>query len=138
MFAQTQMTAMNFGFPDVCITPISIALAVVPMPIPYLNIGVNSTSFPEIFNQFIMCMPAHNLLTMTPMSLGDTPGVLLGVWSKMFMGSSRHMFGSFKVFKRIMPATKMLDITGQNCWGMTINALGMAITPCQVKVMYFC
>ena len=132
MFANTQMAAMDLGFPDVCKT--IIALAVV--PIPYPNIGMKSMAIPNIFNLFTMAMPDHNLMTITPLSNGDQAGVALGVVSSLIMGPVQHIFGSVKVFKSIMPATKMLSPTGQN--GVALNVPGLTLTPCQVKVMIFC
>ena len=129
MFANTQFPAIDLGFPDVCKT--LIALAVV--PIPYPNIGVTSTAIPNIFNMFTTAMPDHNLMTTVPISNGDQPGLLLGVVSQLIMGPVRHVFGSFKVFKQVMPATKMLSMTGQN--GMALNIPGMTLTPCQVKIL---
>jgi hypothetical protein len=131
MFSNTQMAAMDFGFPDICKT--IVALAVV--PIPYPNIGIKATAIPNILNQFTMCMPDHNLMTITPLSNGDQAGIAMGVVSNLIMGPVQHIFGSVKVFKAVMPATKMLSPTGQN--GMPPNAPGMTLTPCQPKVLIF-
>lgn len=130
MFANTQMTAMNLGFPDVCKTPVGPVI----VPIPYPNISQTTMAIPNIVNQFIMCMPVHNLMTMVPMSNGDEPGVAMGVVSSMIMGPTRHMLGSFKVFRSVMPATRMLDMTGQN--GASLNIPGLTLSPSQVKVLY--
>ncbi|BFM48671.1 DUF4150 domain-containing protein [Marinomonas sp. THO17] len=129
MFANTQMPAMNLGFPDVCKT--IIALAVV--PIPYPNIAMTATAIPNVPNIFTMAMPNHNLMTMIPMSNGNQAGIAMGVVSSLIIGPSRHVFGSVKVFTSIMPATKMLSPTGQN--GMVPNAPGITLTPSQPKVM---
>ena len=127
MFAKTQMPAISLGFPDVCLTPSPVG----PIPIPYPNIAMTSTSIPSIFNQFTCAMPDHNLATVTPISNGDNAGVALGVASGLVMGPSRDMLGSFKVFKSCMPATKMLMPTMQN----STNAPGMNLSPCQIKVL---
>ncbi|RBO81915.1 DUF4150 domain-containing protein [Marinomonas aquiplantarum] len=129
MFANTQMPAMNLGFPDVCKT--IVALAVV--PIPYPNIAMTTTAIPNVPNIFTMAMPNHNLMTMIPMSNGNQAGAAMGVVSSLIIGPSRHLFGSVKVFTSIMPATKMLSPTGQN--GMVPNAPGLTLTPSQPKVM---
>lgn len=129
MFANTQMIAINLAFPDVCKT--LVALAVV--PIPYPNIGVTSTAIPNIFNMFTMAMPDHNLMTIVPMTSGDEPGFLMGVVSNLIKGPCRHVLGSFKVFKAVMPATKMLSITAQN--GPLPNIPGVTLSPCQIKVI---
>ena len=130
MFANTQMFAMNMGFPDVCKT--LVALAVV--PIPYPNFAFTSTAIPNIFNQFITCMPIHNLMTTTPTSTGNEPGVLLGVVSQLIKGPSMHLLGSVKIFRTVMPATKMLSVSGHN--GVALNIPGVTLTPSQIKVLY--
>jgi len=129
MFANTQMTAIDLGFPDVCKTIVGPAV----VPIPYPNIATTSTAIPNIFNLFTVAMPDHNLMTTVPLSNGDEAGVAMGVVSNMIIGPVRHLFGSVKVFKSVMPATKMLSPTGQN--GMALNVPGMTLSPCQVKVM---
>ena len=133
MFANTQMPCMSMCFPDVCLTPIPTPVGPIPVPIPYPNIAISSVAVPVCLNQFIVGMPAHNLATITTMSMGDTPGLLGGVVSRMIMGPARHMVGSFKVFKTGMPATKILSPTAQN--GMMPNMMGVTLTPSQVKVL---
>ena len=131
MFANTQMGGMNFAFPDVCLTPSPVG----PVPIPYPNISLPLTANPGTACKkfFIMCMPAHNMATMVPMSNGDNSGVNMGVASGMVMGPTRHLIGSFTVLFEGMPATKLTHMTGQN--GMSPNMVGATLAPCQVKVM---
>jgi hypothetical protein len=38
----------------------------------------------------ILAMPAHNIMTVTPMSDGDNGGVMTNVISGMVMGPSKH------------------------------------------------
>ncbi len=130
MFANTQSFALNLGFPDVCKTPIGPVVT----PIPYPNMSFTSTAIPNVFNQFITCMPIHNLMTTVPTSSGNEAGVLLGVVSSLIMGPTLHMLGSVKIFRTIMPATKMLSTSGQN--GMALNIPGLTLSPSQVKVLY--
>ncbi|WP_018693805.1 DUF4150 domain-containing protein [Algicola sagamiensis] len=129
MFANTQMTAINMALPDVCKTLVGIAV----VPIPYPNIAMTSTAIPNIFNQFTMAMPDHNQMTIVPMSNGNEAGVLLGLVSNLIIGPCMHLLGSFTVFKSVMPATKMLALTGQN--GILVNIPGTTLSPCQVKVI---
>ncbi len=129
MFANTQMPAINLAFPDVCKVPTPAG----PIPIPFPNIAVSAMAIPNVFNQFITAMPVHNLLTTIPLSNGDEAGVLGGVVSSLFIGPSRHMLGSFKVFKSCMPSTRMLNPSGQN--GAALNIPGVTLTPSQIKVM---
>jgi hypothetical protein len=130
MFANCQLGGVNFGFPDVCLTPI-----VVPVPIPYPNIAMGMTANPATACKkiFLSCMPAHNLTTMGTISMGDNAGVNGGVASGMVMGPCKHLMGSFGVIYEGTPATKMTSPTGQN--GISLNAPGMTLVPSQFKVM---
>ena len=131
MFVCTQCICISFAFPDVCKTLVGIVV----VPIPYPNFSMSSVAIPNIFNQFTVAMPDHNLLTISVTTTGDEPGILLGRVSSLIKGPSQHMIGSFKVFKAVMPATKMLCPTLQN--GAVPNMIGITITPSQVKVMIF-
>lgn len=132
-FANTQLGGMNLAFPDVCLTPIPTPVGPVPIPIPYPNISMPMTAIPSQFKVFTLCMPNHNNMTIAPMSNGDNVGVNMNPLSGMVMGPTRHMIGSFKNMIGGLPATKMLDISGQN--GMSPGAVGAELIPCQVKLM---
>ena len=131
MFANCQLGGMNFGFPDVCKTPSPVG----PIPIPYPNMATGMTANPATACKkiYLSCMPAHNLGTQVPMSMGDNAGVAGGVASSMMMGPCKHIMGSLGVFHEGAPATKMTSPTGQN--GMSMNAPGMTMVPAQFKVM---
>ena len=135
MFANCQMGGMNFGFPDVCLTPIPTPVGPVPVPIPYPNIALGMTALPPTacLKVLLTAGPAHNMMTTIPMSNGDNIGVNLGVLSGMVMGPSRHMMGSTNVLYGGMPATKMTSMTGQN--GISLNAPGMTLVPAQFKIL---
>jgi hypothetical protein len=120
--------APDFAFPDVCLTPMPV-----PVPIPYPNVQLAPVAIPTQFTTFLTFMPAHNLLTTKPISLGDQPGVNLGPASGMVMGPVRDLFGSVRTFIGGPPATKMLDPTGHN--GLSPNAVGMKIAPSQITTM---
>jgi hypothetical protein len=117
---------LDFAFPDVCKTPVLD----IPVPIPYPNSALGPTAIPSQLVVFTMMMPSHNLLTIKPMSEGDTPGVELGVVGPFDMGATRHVFGSVNLFIGGPPATKMTSPTGQN--GLAPNALGATISPAQI------
>jgi len=133
MFVNTQMAGMNFAFPDVCLTPISTPAGPVPTPIPYPNTALPMTAIPSQVKVLVLAMPAHNMLTVTPMSNGDNSGVNMNPVSGMVMGPSKHLMGSIKVLYGGLPVTKMLNPTGQN--GMSPGAFGASLAPSQVKVM---
>lgn len=126
MFANTQMGGMDFGFPDICLTPMPA-----PVPIPYPNFGFGVIGVPAVYKVLFMACPAHNLLTQIPVSLGDTPGVLLGIISHTVMGPIRPITGAFRVLVGGLPATRLTSINLHN----TFNCLGMRIVPSQFKVI---
>lgn len=126
MFANAQMGGMNFGFPDVCLTPMPA-----PVPIPYPNFTFDPIGFPAAYNVLYGGTPAHNLLTTEPISLGDQPGVALGVASGLVMGPSRHLTAAFTVLVGGIPATRMTSLSIHN----STNCPGMAIVPSQLRVL---
>ncbi|MGY4412099.1 hypothetical protein ACVWW4_003835 [Bradyrhizobium sp. LB7.1] len=99
------MSAMDYGFPDVCNTPCGPTVVSVPYP----NIAINTTAIPTQSRCLIMCMPAHNMATERATSTGDNAGVALGVRSGLVMGPGRAKAGSDNLFIGGSPATKMGD-----------------------------
>nr|WP_321465993.1 DUF4150 domain-containing protein [uncultured Desulfobulbus sp.] len=130
MFANCSLSGMQFGFPDVCLTPTPVG----PVPIPYPNLAELPMALPPStsLNHFISMMPAHNMGTTVPMSMGDNAGVVGGVASGMMMGQARTTMGSVKVFTGGMPSSKWLSPALQN---MTNCPTGMTLVPSQFKVM---
>ena len=126
MFANTQMMGMSLHFPDVCLTPTPA-----PVPIPYPNIEMGPTAVPNVFNVLIMCAPAHNMLTTTPLTNGDNAGVSMGVASGTVMGPQRHLTASFTVLVMGAPRTKLTSVSLSN----STNAPGARIVPSQVNVL---
>jgi hypothetical protein len=100
---------------------------------PYPNTALPMTAIPSQVKVLILAMPAHNIMTVTPMSNGDNGGVMMNPMSGMVMGPSKHLMGSIKVLYGGLPVTKMLNPTGQN--GMSPGAFGASLAPSQVKVM---
>ena len=129
VFATTQMGGLNLAFPDVCITPVGP----IPVPIPYPNIAVPMMAIPSQVKVLTLAMPNHNMMTITPMSMGDNSGVLLNPLSGMVMGPQRQLLGSFSTFFGGLPSNKMLGLSGQN--GIMPGAFGATLAPSQVKVM---
>ena len=130
MFANCQLMGTDMAFPDVCLTP---APPAPPIPVPYPNIAMGPMANPGTAckKTFIMCMPAHNLGTMIPMTNGDNPGVSMGVASGTVMGPQRHLTGAFTVLFEGMPATRVTSMSLQN----STNAPGMRVVPSQTKVI---
>ena len=128
MFANTQMSGMDMGGPDVCLTP---AAAGVPVPIPYPNMAAGPMGVPAVYNVLFSCAPAHNLSTSIPLTNGDNAGVATGVASATVMGPSRSLLGSFTTLVGGMPATRMTSMALQN----NTNCPGVRLVPNQPKVL---
>ncbi len=131
MFANCSMPGMDFAMPDVCMTP----MAPSPIPVPYPNMGMKIMALPPTANmkQLLTFMPAHNVVTTVPATLGDFGGVLLGVASGMVMGPDINTRCSTKIITGATPATRMLDNSIQN----STNAPGgMTLVPGQFKILY--
>lgn len=128
----TQGAGVNFGFPDVCLTPIPP----VPIPIPYPNISVTATTAPSAYNVMVDCMPTVNLLSKGLVSFGDEGGVAGGgVLTHMIDGQAEYILGCFTIFMGGAPAQRLTSMTGQNSLGMMPNAPGVTLVPSQVTVL---
>ena len=127
--ANGPMPAMNLAFPDVCNTPVGPVI----VPVPYPNMTMSTTAIPTQARFLLMCMPAHNMTTIRPISMGDNAGLAMGIMSGMVMGPDAAMLGSTNLFIGGPPATKMGMPTKQN--GAGPNAFGMSICPSQVRLM---
>lgn len=123
------MPGMHFGFPDVCLVPTPAG----PIPTPFPNIALTPTSIPSQVKVLVMCMPASNLMTITPISNGDNPGVAMGVASGLVMGPGSAMMGSSNVLVVGPPASKLAMPTKQN--GISPNTVGATIAPSQIRVL---
>lgn len=123
MFANNNLGVMNLGFPDVCI--------VGPIPVPELNIDFSVSNIPSVFNVIFGGGLAENLLTISPLSTADAGA---GVVSGMCLGPKRAILGSFKVMVSCMFTSRLTSINGQN--GLLPNAVGIALTPAQFKVLH--
>ncbi|MDQ8033587.1 type VI secretion protein [Bordetella genomosp. 1] len=126
MFANCQLMGMDLAFPDVCKTP-PAAL----MPLPYPNMALGPMAVPNAWNILFMAAPAHNMATITPITLGDIPGAAGGIISQTFMSQSRHITGAFTCIVRGTPVTRITSLALQN----RCNALGMRIVPSQFKLL---
>lgn len=127
MFAKTQMSGLSIGFPDVCLTPAPSGVA----PIPYPNLSMSMLAVPNVLNILKVGMPAHNMGTVTPMTMGDTPGVSLGVASGLVMGPQSNLTGAFTALVGGLPCTRMTSVS----LGNLSNAPGATLVPSQVKIL---
>ncbi len=127
MLAKTTAGGMQLAFPDVCLTPTPAG----PVPIPYPNISLHPTSVAFVPNVLVTCAPAHNMVTVAPLTNGDNPGVATGVASGVVMGPSRNLTAAFTVLVGCAPMTRLTSISLQN----STNAPGAAIVPSVTTVI---
>jgi hypothetical protein len=122
---------MDLAFPDVCLTPVGP----VPVPTPYPNTAMSAATAPMVANVLTECTPSINMTSMGLVSLGDQPGVLLGVVSHLEAGQTSYMVGCATIMVGGAPAQRLTSVTGQNCLGVLPNAVGACIVPSQVTVL---
>ncbi|WP_437965863.1 DUF4150 domain-containing protein [Sorangium sp. So ce260] len=128
MLAKTSAGGMCLGFPDVCLTP---APPAPPIPVPYPNIAVDPTDMAFVPNVLITCAPAHNMMTVAPLTNGDNAGIATGVASGTVMGPARTVTAAFTCLVGSMPLARLTSMTIQN----NTNAPGMKIVPSVTNVL---
>lgn len=121
MFANTQLGGLDFADLDVCL----------PGPLPFGNTGLGMLAINPAWTVLFMCLPAHHILTITPLTFGDEAGFLGGVISHTIMGPSLPLTACFSVLVWGLPATRMTGLTMQNL----INAGGIRLVPSQFQVL---
>jgi carboxyl-terminal processing protease len=115
----------SFGFPDVCLTPSGPAT----VPIPYPNIAMNVMASPFCATILLTCMPALNMTSMIPMTLGDCPGVA----NPLFMQMGRYTMGCPTILLEAMPA---INLTSQTSGNMMNNPVGCVLVPSATNVFF--
>ncbi|AHG20958.1 type VI secretion protein [Chania multitudinisentens RB-25] len=123
MPANCQLGGIDYAACDVCVTPPGV-------PIPYSNFALGATAVPNVLHILFSAMPAHNMGTIVPFTLGDSPGVLGGVCSGTCMGPSRHITGVVTFLLAGLPATRLASLTQQNL----TNAPGIRTVPSQFTI----
>lgn len=131
MFTITMGPGMNTGMPDVCLVPAAPS----PVPTPFPNMQMSTTSAPVVPNVLINAMPVLNKRSKGKLSYGDEGGVAGGVVSHRFKGDAKYMVGSFKCKIGGAAAVRTGTPTGQNCMGASQNCPGMAAVPSQITVL---
>ncbi len=125
MLAKTSAGGLCIAFPDVCMTPPAA------IPIPYPNMGLGPMAVPAAYNVLSFYAPTHNLFSTIPLTLGDQPGVMLGVASGLVMAPSRRVTGAFTCLVGYAPVQRMTSFGPQN----NTNAPGVRLVPSQPKVI---
>src|SRR5262245_907327 len=123
--ASNRGAGMNMGFPDVCNTPVGPATA----PLPYPNIAMNAQAVPFSPIVKVSMMPALNMGSQIPMTIGDEAGVA----HPTIKGPGRYTVGNPIVSIDGMPAINLgCPTTGNNM----NNGLGAVLVPSAVNVFY--
>ena len=121
---------MDLGFPDVCLTPVPA-----PTPIPYPNVAMSASTLPMAINVLTECTPTLNMLSKGLVSVGDQPGVAMGVVSHIEAGQTSYEVGCFTIMMGGAPAQRLTSVTGQNCMAVMPNGPGVCLVPSQVTLL---
>lgn len=112
---------------DPCKTPTPAG----PIPIPYPNLAINSTSVPAVYNVLTGCTPTLNLLSTGVVSNGDQAGAVGGLLSFLIMGQLKFIVGCITIFCGGLPVQRVGSVTGQNAAGVLPNTAGANTSPSQ-------
>ena len=123
--ASNKGVGMNMGFPDVCLTP----AGPVPVPIPYPNMAMNAMAVPFCPTILLSCMPALNMGSIIPMTLGDQPGVA----NPLFMQMGMYTMGNPKIVLQGLPAINLTCPTTGNAMN---NPVGAVLVPSVTNVFF--
>lgn len=96
--ANNKGMGMSAGFPDLCLSPV---LGLFPFP----NFSFNAMKVPFSPNVWFSMLPALNMASFSPISLGDQ----LGTLHPTFMGTARHILGNFRTLINFLPSTSLLS-----------------------------
>ena len=130
MFALSMGVGMDLGFPDVCLTPVPA-----PTPIPYPNTAMSASTLPMAINVLTECTPTLNMLSKGLVSVGDQPGVAMGVVSHIEAGQTSYEVGCFTIMMGGATAQRLTSVKGQNCMAVMPNGPGVCLVPSQVTLL---
>lgn len=109
--AQNKGAGMNIGPPDVCLTPPA------PTPVAYINVALNAMAVAFCQNILLSMLPAFNLATKIPITMGDDPGTD-GPGPKrvgeFVMGSPKVYFNGLQAIRVTSPTTGNSKNVGGN------------------------
>jgi carboxyl-terminal processing protease len=116
---------MNMGFPDVCLTPAVPA----PLPIPYPNMAMHAMAVPTAPTILNMMMPALNMASVIPLTMGDNAGVA----NPLFMQAGMFSMGVPNILLQGMPAVTLTSMTTGNLMN---NPIGAVLVPGAPTILY--
>lgn len=120
--ASNRGVGMNFGAPDVCLTPPGV-------PIPYPNFALHCQAVPFSPLVRVNMVNALNMASKIPTTFGDNAGVLHPV----FMQFGAFTMGNPIVFVERIPAINLLCPTTGNAMN---NPVGAVVVPGSPNVFY--
>ncbi|WP_437667386.1 S41 family peptidase [Sorangium sp. So ce1182] len=120
--ANNKGAGMSAGLPDVCLSPV---LGLYPFP----NLNPNALMFPFSFNVWFSMMPALNMASISPITLGDQ----LGTLHPTFMGPARHTIGDPAVHINFLKGTSLLCPRTGNSFNCI---LGVQVLPSLTNVVF--
>src|SRR5262249_54429890 len=97
--ASNKGPSLNFGSPDVCLTPVGPIV----VPIPYPNFAAHAMAVGFVPNVLVAMIPALNPGSVIPMTTGDEPGV--AHWT--VMGPGTFVAGNPVVFVGGLPGINL-------------------------------
>ena len=115
---------MNIGFPDICPTIVGPAV----VPIPYPNIGMNVMAVPFSPNILLTMIPALNMASTMPLTLGDQPGI-----PGTTMKPGGYTMGNPTVMINGLPGTNLTCPTYGNLHN---DPLGAVLVPSITNVLF--
>lgn len=123
--ASNRGLGMNIGFPDVCMTPVGIAV----VPLPYPNLGMNAMALGFSPNVLLTGMNALNMLSKIMITMGDEGGVA----HPMIKQLGSYVMGNPIVKVNYLPGICLCCPTTGNNFN---NPLGAALVPSLTNVFY--
>jgi carboxyl-terminal processing protease len=117
--ASVRGPGQNVCAPDVCLTP------PVPVPVPYVNVGLHAVAVMHSVTVMFGGMFALNLGSTLAVTMGDEPGVVGGVISGTIKGTGYFITGSPIVMIDGLPAVRVTSVATGNMH----NAWGSVVTP---------
>jgi carboxyl-terminal processing protease len=123
--ASNKGVGMNIGFPDVCLTP----AGPVPVPIPYPNIAMNAMAVPFCPTILLSAMPALNMGSVIPMTLGMQPGVA----NPLYMQMGMYTMGNPTILVQCLPGINLTCPTSGNAMN---NPVGAVLVPSVTNVFF--
>ena len=133
MYMLTLGAGMDFGFPDVCKTPMPPVGE--PVPIPYPNTAMTATTDPAAYTVLVDAMPVINQMSEGLVSLGDEPGIELGLIDEDISGGTCYIVGCITIMVEGAPAQRLTSVTGQNAISKMPNCPGDCVCPSQTTVL---